>query len=427
MKVLAKFKKDTLLSGMLTLAFGSAGAKALTFLLMPFITRIYSPDEYGVLSIYTAIIICIAPLISLRYINAVNIAKNDIEAINIFCCSISLILLFSIFTFSGLYISTKVLNVFDTSLFQKFWWLIALGIIGSAINEALMLWSTRKKNYKAISLVQFNQSLYGGISKIILGLIGLSSLGLLLGQYIQQTAGLFKMFSIFKLEFFKLKKKITFKRVVYCYKKYRVFPLYRLPSHALMLITLQAPIFYFAYAFTAEETGQMALAMMVLSIPAQVLGTAMSYAYLGEVGSINLIEKEKIRKLTYKVISRMAMLGFFPALLIFLYGNQLFSLVFGKAWEIAGSYASIMSFFLYLKFVTTPTMHLFTKINRQDLFFKLNFSRFFILLIAGALAYYNGVNAYTAVLVFSLVMSSHYIITFVCVFMTVKKWSKYEE
>ena len=42
--------------GMVTMALGSGAAKGIGLLVVPLLTRIYSPEDYGVLSVFTALI-----------------------------------------------------------------------------------------------------------------------------------------------------------------------------------------------------------------------------------------------------------------------------------------------------------------------------------------------------------------------------------
>jgi len=72
------FLKDV--SIMLT---GSAGGQAVSLLLSPLLTRLYSPQEFGILSVYSAIIAILVVVASLRYELALPLVRDDEDAVNL--------------------------------------------------------------------------------------------------------------------------------------------------------------------------------------------------------------------------------------------------------------------------------------------------------------------------------------------------------
>ena len=55
--------------------------------------------------------------------------------------------------------------------------------------QALNYWIIRRQDYATITYTQINQSIGGNASKLFFGILGLGSLGLLLGQVISSTSG----------------------------------------------------------------------------------------------------------------------------------------------------------------------------------------------------------------------------------------------
>src|SRR5579859_7537402 len=72
------FLKDV--SIMLT---GAAGGQAVSLLLSPLLTRLYSPQEFGTLSVFSAIIAILSVVAALRYELALPLAKSDEDAVNL--------------------------------------------------------------------------------------------------------------------------------------------------------------------------------------------------------------------------------------------------------------------------------------------------------------------------------------------------------
>src|SRR5699024_1378200 len=83
-----------------------------------------------------------------------------------------------------------ILSWFNMEALMPWRWLIIIGAAGSATYELFSLWATRKKQYKIIAKTQFSQSLIGNTTKIISGLLGIKPAGLIIGQFLSQSAGI---------------------------------------------------------------------------------------------------------------------------------------------------------------------------------------------------------------------------------------------
>src|ERR1700738_4276204 len=62
---------------------GSVAGQLVSVLLSPILTRIYSPQQFGILSVYMAILTMLVVVASLRYEIALTLATSEEEAINL--------------------------------------------------------------------------------------------------------------------------------------------------------------------------------------------------------------------------------------------------------------------------------------------------------------------------------------------------------
>ncbi len=68
---------------MTMLASGTVAAKAIGVLTVPVITRLYLPEHFGVLAVFTAITALLVPFGTLRYSMAIPLPKQDGLATNL--------------------------------------------------------------------------------------------------------------------------------------------------------------------------------------------------------------------------------------------------------------------------------------------------------------------------------------------------------
>ena len=66
--------------GVSLLVGGTAGAQVLTVLAAPLLTRLYSSEDFGFLSVYTSLLALIGVISSLRYELAIPLLEDDGEA-----------------------------------------------------------------------------------------------------------------------------------------------------------------------------------------------------------------------------------------------------------------------------------------------------------------------------------------------------------
>src|SRR6185437_15099783 len=66
---------------------GTAFGQAISILLAPVLTRLYSPEQFGYLSVYTAALSILAVVAALGFDQAIPIATSEFEMANLFAIS----------------------------------------------------------------------------------------------------------------------------------------------------------------------------------------------------------------------------------------------------------------------------------------------------------------------------------------------------
>lgn len=362
--------------GMLTLVIGSGLARIVGIASIPVLTRLYSPEDYGILAIYTSIVAVLVPILTLRYVTAIPLPKTDAMAFNLLILCAKLIIFGTLLISLVLaFFGEAVLSWFSMAELAPYWWLIAIGVFGTATYELFSMWATRKKDYKVIAKTQFGQSLLGNIVKIGLGLLAIKPLGLVFGQIIAQSGGIGSFiknaFKDFKASWSSLSNKK--RKILASY--YQDFPKYRLPSQFLMVLSTQAPVLMMAALYDKEVTGQLSLAIMALALPVSLVGGAVSKAYYAEIASIGKTDVEKIKRITISTQTKLFTLSLPVTAVFMIVAKPLFSISFGKEWAVAGIYAAILAPFILLQFTSSPLVQVINILGNQLHFLAINIIR----------------------------------------------------
>src|SRR5690554_1775236 len=359
-------KSSGVFRGMITLTMGAGLARIVGIASIPILTRLYSPEDYGVLAVYTSIVAVLVPILTFRYVTAIPLPKTDAMAFNLFVLCAKLIALGTLLIALtlGLFGHT-VLGWFSMEELAPYWWLIAIGVMGTASYELFSMWATRKKDYKVIAKTQFSQSLLGNLVKIGLGIIALKPLGLVFGQIVAQSGGIGSFLKSAQKDFKKLYPLVSNKKQKLLASYYQDFPKYRLPSQFLMVLSVQAPVLMMAALYNKDVTGQLSLAMMALTLPVSLIGNGISKAYYAEIAEIGKYQIEKIKKITFLIQKRLFFIGVPAAFLAYWKAEEFFVFVFGKDWVLAGKYAEILSPFVLLQFTSTPLVQVMNIVGSQ--------------------------------------------------------------
>ena len=86
--VLEQFKQGSSARNVLTLMSGTAIAQGLTLGFAPVLTRIYKPEDFGVLGLYISIVGILSVIICWRYELAIVLPRENKDAINILIMSV---------------------------------------------------------------------------------------------------------------------------------------------------------------------------------------------------------------------------------------------------------------------------------------------------------------------------------------------------
>lgn len=147
---------------MFTLALGSGIGRAIGVLSIPILTRIYTPDDYGVLSVFTALVFMLVPVLTLRYVTAVPLPRQEGTAMNLMVLSAVLMLASVLFfTLVLLFFAEPLLSLISMEALAPWWWLIVLGMLATACYEIMTAWGTRRRGYRTIARTQVVQSVVG--------------------------------------------------------------------------------------------------------------------------------------------------------------------------------------------------------------------------------------------------------------------------
>jgi len=410
-----KIRKSKFGKNILIIAGGTAFAQVLGIIFSPIITRIYPPEQYGVLTAYTAVLGLLVISASLDYQKAIPIAEDDSKAINLLVLSLISLFLVVVIVTSLLYLwGDFFLSVLDSEVLSSYKYLIPIGVLFAGLYNIFLQWGFRTRNYKVITRTKVSQSLTSNLIKIGLGLLNIGPIGLIIGTITGQSAGITSLSAPL------LKKRSSFvsvnlKSLKYVLKRYKKFPLYSAPSNYVYTASNNLPVILLVSLFDSTITGFFGLAKSITYLPISLIGNSISQVFYSESANLGKENPKEIKRLSVSLMKKIAIIAVIPLLVLLFFGPILFSFVFGKEWYEAGIYARLLSIMVYFHFIITPIGRVLEIFERQREGLALNIVR--LVLVAGVflVSKIMGFSSYITVGLYSISNAVTYIILLILV------------
>lgn len=313
---------------------GNIISQLIIIIFTPILTRIYSPEDFGVYAIVNSIILTIGVVFCARY-DQLMFTYCQKESWKV-CYSNGIR---SSITF--LFISLIVISLFNIFINIPYYFYLLLLILPSfSISQlcfSILILENKHNLYikanilRSILLVLFQLILYK------LEYIGLV-ISLAITQLVILIFCLFYCTSVLKYNF----------SITMPFKDYKSSLLSSTQS-TISAVSSQLPTFFIPYIYTYETLGFYSLAQRLTQLPITFISNAIRPYIMGEINKSinnNISLFPLIRKYTFFLL----IFSFMGIILISVFSKSFFILYAGSKWSVSGDYATILSFWLMISF-----------------------------------------------------------------------------
>jgi len=405
--LLQRLRSGSFLGNVLILAGGTGVGQLIVVLATPALTRIYGPEEFGVLTVFISVLTMLLVISALRYDIAIPLPDKESIAISLMALGVFIVSGFSILTGIVLFLFKKQIGALLSApqIMVYLWWLLPVALFAGGIYQVFVYWHVRKKRYKALSQARVSQSLASAGSQLGLGLLTTGSIGLTSGYALGQlTAGGVLIWNLLKKDK-GLQDKITRKNIKDAAFRYRRFPLISSWSALLNSGGLQLPSLLLITFFGAATAGWFGLAQRVAGIPISLIGYSVSQVYLGEASRLRNEDPAAMRQLFLRTALKLFFYVGFPMALGGMLAPWAFGFIFGEQWSASGWFiVALLPMFLG-QIVAMPLSQSLNILERQDLQLYWDASRVLLVVLSLSIAYsYLHFDAMATLILYSAVM-----------------------
>ncbi|MEM7300402.1 MAG: oligosaccharide flippase family protein [Pseudomonadota bacterium] len=329
-------------------SYGIVLAQVILLAASPVLSRLYSPEAFGVFALFFAVVSLVSVAATGRYEMAISLPKEDGQARALLRLSTILSLITGLIAFLALsqrqWLPEQFVNDY---LPPSSAWMLAISIVLAAFLLIVHYWLVRGSAFTSISNSRIVQSLVFAGTGVGFAIVGVGADGLIWAFVLGQLS---RLLTMYVRATGMMDPAASLKLAA---KRYRDFPLFNAPAALLTAFRAQLPVFVFSSTFTSGQTGQYEMVN-------RAIGTPMSFVALaiGDVLHQRMSTARHEARSLFPIVKLFAMalsaIALPPVIIVMIFGPPLFGFVFGAEWQEAGRYAQILAPAFFVRFVMTP-------------------------------------------------------------------------
>lgn len=354
-RMLHKIRSSEFVRNVFRLLAGNSAAQAINILISPLLTRLYSPEQFGVFALYMATLTLSATITTGKYETAILLPRKDHHAWQLLILSFILAFLGAIALFVA---GSWTLVFFPSNRWLSLLQWVAPGTLLTAGILIFNSWLTRKKRFLSISKAKIIQSVVTAIVSLWLGYHQSSLLnGLIWGALSGQLMGfLWLAWANRKMITHTSLQKKLFMAIS---SKYLDFPAFALVSEGVGAAARELPNYLIALFYGEKILGYYNLAMRVLQLPKIILSLTIGEVYVQKATELVHERSKALKSLTDKLMVFLILAGLLSLLPILIWSKPLFVLAFGTEWAPSAEIAVYFVPWMVAWFASSPLAYVF--------------------------------------------------------------------
>ncbi|WP_238702803.1 lipopolysaccharide biosynthesis protein [Bacillus thuringiensis] len=388
------------------LATGTAMSHIVILLATPILTRLYSPEEFGLFSMYLSIMYSVSVVASLMYDQAIPLPTDDQEGWDTLVLSLIIAIFMSFLVFVMVWLLPIEKWMISPQLGQ-YAWLLALSVLGIGWFQAFNSWSVRMEEYPSISKSKISMNSGQIVSQVALGFLNIGILGLLVGELFGRISGCLTYIKMISKNTKSLRI-FNLKGLINSCIRYKKFPLLSSWSAFINVSCSYIPIIFLAVHYGPTVAGWYLLAEKILIIPEALIGYSIKQVYMSQSSKFSTKAKE-FTALFWLTVKQMVVISGIVMGGISLITPYIIPVLFGEVWTESGVYLQMISILYVMKMVVNPISWNFYVLESQMFQMISEIIRFSLICVSLIVSYFYMDNPKSAIFCISFLASVGYL------------------
>jgi len=365
-KAIKNLRKSAFLKNILIVMSGTAIAQIISYALSPIISRLFTPEDFGVFGSFTAVAGIVGTLVTLDYSQASILPKEKAEAINLYVLSFISTCLISFIVFSFSIIKPSVF--YNLTKARGFLLLVLFftTLIITGINDASQAWAVRSKAFKRTSASQVFRSVGSSSSRVLFGIFKAGAVGLIISNILANIMASINLIQVVIPDLKSLRNHINLNKIKSLAKEYIDFPLYSASQNLINAISSGIPVLLISKFYGLSAAGSYAFGINLLQAPMSLVLTALRQVLFQKACEFQH-EGKGIALLYIRTVLVLFSIAIVPSIILLIWAPQIFTFIFGARWRLAGILARSLIIWMVFVFCNLPAI-IFSRVVRIQRF-----------------------------------------------------------
>jgi len=340
-------------SNIVRIATGTMASQVIVIGSTPLLTRLFGPEAFGALALFTALNALLVGLSTLKYDLSIILPADDGEATQLTRLTLTSSALFALLLMLGLVLGRCLLG----PKVHPFYFLLPLSILLAAAYTCSQQWAARGNDYRRFS----HSAVIGAIVNVAVAFaIGLTMRDALYGLVVGWVSGLAASFAYASAGQWRksASKYHDWRKLWSAAHAHRRFPYFVLPSSLAQTLGSSAQPFILQALFSLRDVGHYAIANRFMLVPSTLVGSAIAEAFRAEFVD-RMKRGEAVSQFFRATLSKMVLMGLPVFLLLMLTAPVLFETAFGADYLEAGILARYLAAGVLAQFAAQPFAYVF--------------------------------------------------------------------
>ncbi len=356
--------KSRVFRNIVAVGTGAAAGQAVTFAFAPLITRLYSPESFGLQGIFLSLVSMLSPLIALRYPMAIVIARDYDEAkcitrLSLIIAAAIVGLLVLVLAFYG----SNLLRLLGAQGLGSLIWFLPITLFCVALQDVSDYRAARLGAFRFVGGVTVAQALLTNLARLLGGMIAPVAAVLVIvsaiAPAIQST-----MLYIGLREHRISARRFSLREALAILQKHRDFALFRAPTDLMNAFAQTAPVILLSILFSPATAGLYALARSVVNLPLNIIGSAVGVVYYSRLAEMSRDGQVLLPMVLRATFAQFLIPGGGLLVVSFAF-PAVFAVMFGETWRPAGEFAQWMALWVVGMLANIPSVRALPVIGAQ--------------------------------------------------------------
>lgn len=350
-------------------------AQVIGLVVYPILTRIYAPEDFGLLNLFLSIGGVLAILSTAEYYYAIVLPKQDKDGNAVLAVGLLWLLATTVIVSLTVLLSRPISQLFKSPELAQYYWMMPIYVMAVGAWNLLNYWYIRNKRYNPISRYQISQNLLSAGGKLGLGSAGLLQSGMIYAVVFAPILSLAASLLTSGRRLASALRELTWTDVREQARVYHNFPLYVLPRSFVNMLAGQMPVLLLTPFFGTKAVGFLSLAILLGYTPIGTITRAV-YQVMYQHTMERVHQQQAIGDIFRKFLLTASAIIIPVFAVLWWVLPDLTAWLLGADWRLSGEYIRWMLPWLYVSLLSCSINYLF------DVFMKQRWGLFFEVLLA---------------------------------------------